>query len=62
MTTKTGGRVALGMLLQVVGLALLPAAVWYGISHDDLYSEMILAGMGVALLVIGRNLRASRVA
>ena len=62
MTTKTGGRVALGMLLQVVGLALLPAAVWYGISHDDLYSEMILAGMGVALLLIGRNLRASRVA
>ena len=61
MTKSTGGRVALGMLLQVVGLSLLPAAVWYGISHDDLYSEMILAGMGVALLLIGRNLRASRV-
>lgn len=61
MTNNMDGRVALGMLLQVVGLALLPAAVWYGISHDDLYSEMILAGMGVALLLIGRNLRASRV-
>lgn len=61
MGTRDRGRVALGMLLQVVGLALLPAAVWYGVSHDDLYSELILAAMGVALIMIGRNLRASRV-
>jgi hypothetical protein len=49
------------MLLQVIGLALLPAAVWYGISHDDIYSELVLAAMGVALLMIGRNLRGARV-
>ena len=53
-------RVSLGTGFQVLGLALLPAAVWYGISRDDIYSELVLAAMGVACLMIGRSLRASR--
>ncbi len=60
MAGKREGRVALGMLLQAVGLALLPAAVWYGMSHNDIYAELLLAGVGIALIMMGRNLRASR--
>ena len=47
----------LGLLLQIVGLALLPAAVFYGLSHDDIWSELVIATMGLALLMMGRNLR-----
>jgi hypothetical protein len=52
-----GGRARLGLLLQVVGLAFLPAAVFYGFRHDDIWSELIIATMGIALVMIGRNMR-----
>jgi len=52
-----GGRARLGLLLQVIGLTLLPAAVFYGFQNDDIWSELIIATMGVALVMMGRNLR-----
>ena len=57
MHNAAGGRAMLGLLLQIVGLALLPAAVFYGLSHDDIWSELVIATMGLALLMMGRNLR-----
>jgi hypothetical protein len=52
-----GGRAVVGLLLQIVGLALLPAAVFYGLKHDDIWSELVIATMGIALLIMGRNMR-----
>ena len=57
MQNAAGGRAMLGLLLQIVGLALLPAAVFYGLSHDDIWSELLIATMGLALLMMGRNMR-----
>ena len=57
MRRSDGGRAWLGLLLQVVGLALFPAAIVYDLSKDDLWSALIIATMGMAFLMMGRNLR-----
>jgi len=60
MKASDGGRARIGLLLQVVGLALLPAAVFYGFQKNDIWSEIVIATMGVALLMMGKNLRTDR--
>ena len=52
-------RNTLGMLLQVVGLLLLPVAVIQGMQQGDLYQELLLFGMGVGAFLVGRALRVS---
>ena len=60
MTTPVAtGRARIGLLLQVVGLVLMPVAVVYDFRTGDLYSTLILATMGLALLLMGRHLRAA---
>ena len=54
---SAGGQARLGLLMQIVGLALLPAAVFYGFRNDDIWSELTIATMGIALLMMGKNLR-----
>ena len=51
------GRARIGMLLQVAGRVLMPVAVLYDLRTGALYSTLILATMGLALLLMGRHLR-----
>ncbi len=60
MKASDAGRARIGLLLQIVGLALLPAAVFYGLQKNDIWSEIVIATMGVALLMMGKNLRTDR--
>ncbi len=46
-----------GTLLQLTGLILLPVAVVFGLRGGDIFTELLLATGGVALLLMGRSLR-----
>ncbi len=50
-------RDTVGRLLQLVGLLLLPLAVIHGLQGGSIYDELLLAGAGVGLLMMGRGLR-----
>ena len=50
------GKLAAGKALQVLGLLILPAAFVYGVQGGDLYQELVLFAMGIALLMMGRSL------
>ena len=55
--SNSGGRDRLGRGLQILGLCLFPVALYIGIEQDDIWSEFVVAGMGMALLMMGRSLR-----
>jgi hypothetical protein len=50
-----------GKFLQALGLAVLPLALWYGISHEGesvLTKELMGVAVGALLFLVGRRLEA----
>ena len=47
----------LGGAIQLAGLVALPLAVVYGLQGGDIFSELLIATAGVAILLIGRSMR-----
>ncbi len=54
-------RERLGPVLQVAGLALMPVALWIGMSDEGATgTELALFALGLALVFVGRGLRSGR--
>ena len=49
-------KAKLGKGLQLLGLLVMPAAVVYGLQGGSIYDELVLFGMGFALILVGRGL------
>ena len=50
----------LGWLMQLGALILLPVALWYGVTREDIYTELLMGGAAVGLWLVGAQLRGGR--